>query len=60
MKAEKKVKKNFFITWDQQKMLTELSVYFDKTEAELFRDMIENEWINNFWNLIKKDDTYGK
>lgn len=60
MKAEKKVKKNFFITWDQQKMLTELSVYFDKTEAELFRDMIENEWINNFWNLIKKDDTHGK
>lgn len=60
MKAKKKVKKNFFITWDQQKMLTELSVYFDKTEAELFRDMIENEWINNFWNLIRKDDTHGK
>lgn len=60
MKAEKKVKKNFFITWDQQKMLTESSVYFDKTEAELFRNMIKNELINNFWNLIKKDDTHGK
>ena len=60
MKAKKKFKKNFFITSDQQKMLIELSTHFNKNESELLREMIETEWIKNFWDLYRKDDIRGE
>ena len=60
MKAKKNIKKNFFVTSDQQKMLIELSTHFNKNESELLREMIETEWIKNFWDLYRKDDIRGE
>lgn len=57
---KKTVKKNLYITSDQQKMLKELSTYFDKKEYDLLREMIETEWINHFWDLYRKDDICGE
>ena len=58
---KKNVKKSFCIDSDQQKMLTDLANYFQKTESEVLRFLIEQEWkITNFWELYGKDDICGK
>ena len=60
MKEKKNIRKHFFLTSSQQKMLAELSTHFNKNESELLREMIETEWIKNFWDLYRKDDIRGE